>query len=189
MYRLRMQKDEYRDVPKLPGVRVSSNGDFIHFDRWKKEWAPKSTSYNKRTGYVQVSRWISNGVVKSTSAHRAVATAWIENTYGYPEVNHIDGDRCNNRVENLEWCTRKYNAQHAFRNRVGERMWSSRITEETARAILHDYMVLGMTQDELKAKYKTGTQAICQRKGWKHIPMPPKPWAANRQNVLAAKLG
>jgi hypothetical protein len=185
-----MQDKEYRDVPILPhGVRVSRDGDLIQFDRWKKAWVPKKATFNAYTGYMQVSRYWSHGQAVRTSLHRAVAAAWIENTCGYPEVNHIDGDKRNNSVENLEWCTRKYNAQHAFKNRRGEAMWSSKISELCANAILYDYMVNGMTQDQLDAKYQTKTQAICQRKGWKHIPMPPKPWAKNRQNVLAARLG
>lgn len=41
--------------------------------------------------------------------HRLVAIAFIDNPNGYKEINHIDEDKGNNRVDNLEWCTRQYN--------------------------------------------------------------------------------
>lgn len=45
---------------------------------------------------------------------RLVAKAFIENPNGYPELNHIDGDYTNNRIDNLEWCTSSENMQHAW---------------------------------------------------------------------------
>lgn len=66
-------------------------------------------------GYLEVS--LSNkGKVNHKRVHRLVADAFCEKLNGQDEVNHIDGDKQNNYASNLEWCTRRENTIHAYRN-------------------------------------------------------------------------
>lgn len=58
-----------------------------------------------------------DGKQKFYMVHRLVALAFIPNPYNLPEINHIDEDKTNNKVENLEWCDRKYNINYGSHNK------------------------------------------------------------------------
>ena len=67
----------------------------------------------KRNGYLTVDL-SKDYKVKTISIHRLVAQAFIENPDNLPQVNHKNGNKLDNRAENLEWCTASYNRKHAF---------------------------------------------------------------------------
>lgn len=58
-----------------------------------------------------------NGKQSKKLVHRLVANAFIDNPNLLPEINHIDENKRNNRAENLEWCTVKYNRNFGSRNK------------------------------------------------------------------------
>lgn len=92
-------------------------------------------------GYYVVSlriRRYGKNMTKSIFLHRLVAHTFIENPNNYPMVNHIDGNKLNPHVTNLEWCTAKMNNDHALRTGlrgVGEKSPMATITNEQARNI------------------------------------------------------
>lgn len=59
-----------------------------------------------------------NGIRKEVAIQRLVAMTFIKNVKGKPEVNHIDGNKENNNVSNLEWVTHKENMEHARNNNL-----------------------------------------------------------------------
>lgn len=73
---------------------------------------------NYKSGYLTYNITLPNGNKKRISAHRYVAINYIDNPLNKPEVNHKDGNKLNNNVENLEWVTAKENQQHAIENEL-----------------------------------------------------------------------
>lgn len=73
-----------------------------------------------RNGYIGVNL-SKDGIANMKLVHRLVAIAFIHNPNNYGFVNHKDGNKKNNTVDNLEWCTRSYNAKHAYHNKLMDR--------------------------------------------------------------------
>ena len=68
---------------------------------------------NKKRGYVQI-LLTKKAEQRLYLCHRLVAEAFIPNPNNYSEINHIDGNKQNNYVKNLEWCTHSENIKHAY---------------------------------------------------------------------------
>lgn len=66
------------------------------------------------SGYLHVQLY-ANRKASTKLVHKLVAEAFVDNSYRLPEVNHIDGNKMNNRLDNLEWVTKSENLRHAAR--------------------------------------------------------------------------
>ena len=75
-------------------------------------------------GYEQVTLR-KEGKKKTVRINRIIAQTFIPNPDNLPQVNHIDGNKLNNCVENLEWCTPSQNMKHCFNNKMSD--WNTKI--------------------------------------------------------------
>lgn len=113
------QKEIWKIYPDYDFIEVSNLGRGRSKDRYvpSKNGGKRLAKghilkqYQERSGYMRV-KFKVNGETKSVLVHRMVATCFIPNPDNLPEVNHIDNDRTNNTVSNLEWCTRQYNSDY-----------------------------------------------------------------------------
>ena len=98
--------------------RVMSRQRFITFrDGRKRYYSAKIIKPTpNQAGYMIVGLYDRNQKVKLCQVSRLVATAFLNNPKNLPQVNHRDENHANNRVENLEWCTGKYNCNYGTRN-------------------------------------------------------------------------
>ena len=93
---------------------------------------------------------------KTALVHRLVAEAWIPNPDNLDFVNHKDGDKKNNNVENLEWCNRSHNLQHAYD--TGLR--SKKLSEQDKNDIKTQYAFGKYSQRDLARVYQVNQKII-----------------------------
>lgn len=104
-----LNNEEWKVFPEFPDYECSNTG-FIRNIKTKRVLK----SFNINSGYLCIQLY-NKGYSKRYLVHRVIASTWVPNPNTYSEVNHLDGNKHNNAVSNLEWCTSSDNKQHAWK--------------------------------------------------------------------------
>lgn len=183
---LKKMEEIWKDIAGYEGFyQVSNLGKIKSLDRHINPNVKGSRNVYGRSMVLMKNRYstctlIKNKIRKNVSVHRLVAQAFIPNDDKTLIVNHIDGDRYNNIVSNLEWVTYKYNNLHAYRTGLkngglGENNNRGRLTEVQVQEIRMHLWWQKHTWTTLARKYGTQRQTIeriAKRTSWAHLPPP-----------------
>lgn len=129
-------KELWKPLLEYKGIEVSSIGRIRKAANKSRKERILTEFPKDRDGYYRCSVQRLDGTWTSQPVHRLVAKAFIPRTKNRDIVNHIDGNRTNNRIENLEWVTPKENVIHSFK--FGSRKICEQVPKKT---ILTDFQV------------------------------------------------
>lgn len=170
-----MSDEIWKDVIEFPELfMVSSHG---------RVWSKRSSRILKqtklKTGYLTIASKIGGRTGRNICkrVHRWAAEAFIPNPESKPFVNHKDGDKENNHIDNLEWCTAAENTSHAYSmglisSAVGEDVGSSKLTNHDVTMIRQLYAEGSHTHRSLGERFgvcHTVVGRIIKRTAWAHI--------------------
>jgi len=172
-----MFKEIFKEVEEFPGYTVSNLGRIKsphskkHLHHSKEHMTPVKNHH----GYMMVTL-SNNGRRKTRTLGRIVLQAFEPLLNGKRlDAAHLDGDKTNNRLDNLKWCTRKENESHKKLHgtyQIGENAGSAKLTEKEVVEISRRHIPYKVSSYRLAKEYgvaRTTIQAVINRRNWAHV--------------------
>lgn len=168
--------ESYYEVSSLGRIRTIEREIVLPSHRYLKK-QKLLTQFKDGRGYLHVKLYNGKGKCKSITSHRIVALGFLDNPSNLPEINHIDGNKHNNNLNNLEWISRSDNIKHAYLTRdpqtyKGSGNKNSKLKEEEVVKIREEYKKGKITYKDLSKKYNVGITLvgyIIKNQVWKHV--------------------
>lgn len=159
----------YGRIRSVENVIVRGNG-------WKYTRKSKILKPSGSGGYLRGAVCVNKKMIQY-KIHRLVALAFIPNNENKKEVNHIDGNKLNNHVENLEWCTRQENIEHCILNKLqkpfkGEEIGNSKLLEFQVIEIRNKFKPRVYSRAKLAKEYNVSEATIkdiLYKRTWIHL--------------------
>lgn len=152
-------REIFKDVKGYEGFYEVSNFGRVRSTSYKgvRILKPAKT----KSGYLNVIFCVKQNKVHKL-VHRLVAEAFLDNKENLEQVNHINGNKEDNFVDNLEWCTIKYNNQHAYNNNLLNRYEDRPEAKLTREKVLQipELIKQGATTDDLKNLFNVSRRCI-----------------------------
>lgn len=131
--------EKWKEIAEFKGYSVSNNGrvrtdDYNHTGKTKE-----LKIFKNERGYIACNL-MRGGLRKRKTIHQLVAVAFIDNPESYTQINHKNGIKSDNSVQNLEWCSASHNINHASANGLlkaakGDKHYNIKVTDEEVREI------------------------------------------------------
>lgn len=167
----------WKDISGFEGFyKISTSGTVMSMPRkYTRHKEPSLlTQVINGHGYMQC-RFSKPSGGETLRIHRLVAEHFLPLVEGKSHVNHKNGNKLDNTIENLEWCTNDENMKHANRlnlitRKRGEQTKCSKLTEQKVKEIRAAF--IGVNKKELAEKYnvhKSTIEDVVNRKFWRHV--------------------
>ena len=155
-----MKVEIWKDIDNFPNYQVSNLGNVKSKERYtkargneiihRKEFLLKG--YINKKGYRQVTLYDINKKPKTMRVHKLVALAFIKNKNNLPQINHKDGNKLNNVVNNLEWISNYDNMQHAIKNGLTDQKLRKENMSKVGKSLKGHIARFGLTEN-IKNKF------------------------------------